>query len=120
MIGCFLRKHDSGWLEWPVCRHSNDCANVVGVDSISDLVPKKRNGQLLRHIGIEGFGIKILIGLSWWRVAVGFVIWMLVSAIFIVCWLNAHDGALQDAFVPATILLAVFAIYLNLVSRLWS
>jgi len=74
-------------------------------------IPKKVPHKLGPTAGVEGYGMHTIANVALWRVMIVIFFSQIGSVSFAVWWLILHPGDLQNAFVPATMSLALLAVF---------
>lgn len=117
MITYHLQKHSSQW-QRPLLQDSVTCLLPGQERMILDAIPKKIPWRLEKRKGNEGYGVQVDIRICYYKLSIGFILWAMLSAVFVAWWLKKRPGSLQDALAPGLLSLSLFLFYANLITGL--
>jgi hypothetical protein len=110
-----MQMHSGIWWPWRSrCRSSSACSPFDSFELLS-LIPKRK--RPIHRQANEGYGMQPVTRIAIWKLIVGSLLGLGGPVGFMIYWLQSHPGDLQNAWMPFSAVVIVFAVYLDILFR---
>jgi hypothetical protein len=116
-VSHYIERHNGA--TWPWSRYKSwcSCSPYDGTKLLKS-IPKRVSGPVEAGQNAVGYGMQAVTRIAVSKVMVVCLVWHIGPVCFAVSWLKDHPSDLQNAFILLSVVVMIFAVYIDIIFRI--